>query len=81
MIYELRAYVIPSGRMPDILERFESATMDAGSPSLSPLQNAAEKRCGSCSVHSLWWVPRFKASHFSPLPSVHSHKKSPGAHR
>ena len=28
MIYELRAYVIPSGRMPDILERFESATMD-----------------------------------------------------
>ena len=28
MIYELRTYVIPTGRMPDILERFESVTMD-----------------------------------------------------
>ena len=28
MIYELRTYVIPAGRMPDILERFENVTMD-----------------------------------------------------
>ncbi len=26
MIYELRTYVIPEGRMPDILDRFESIT-------------------------------------------------------
>ena len=27
MIYELRTYVIPEGRMPDILNRFETVTM------------------------------------------------------
>ena len=27
MIYHLRTYVIPPGRMPDILERFENTTM------------------------------------------------------
>ena len=28
MIYEHRTYVIPEGRMPDILDRFETVTMD-----------------------------------------------------
>ena len=27
MIYHLRTYIIPRGRMPDILERFETTTM------------------------------------------------------
>ena len=27
MIYHLRTYIIPPGRMPDILERFETTTM------------------------------------------------------
>jgi len=28
MLYQLRTYVIPEGRMPDIVRRFETVTMD-----------------------------------------------------
>ena len=28
MLYQLRTYIIPAGRMPDILRRFETVTMD-----------------------------------------------------